>query len=186
MIVRMWFNDDRNVMTSFETELGDAVPSLRRFALSLTRAEADADDLVQDCLERALTHQSQFAAGTNLHAWLFTIMRNRFVSQCRKRREVATPVEDVADRLVVDPRQHQRLDVEDFLKSFRRLPDRDQEVLALIGGAGLSYEETAERLEVELGTVKSRLSRARSRLHDLYHRATAMPPLPPGPDDRFH
>ncbi len=173
-------------MTSFETELGDAVPSLRRFALSLTRAEADADDLVQDCLERALTHQARFEAGTNLHAWLFTIMRNRFVSLCRKRRESPAPVEEMAHRLVVAPGQHQRLDVEDFLKAFRRLPDRDQQVLALIGGAGLSYEETAERLEVELGTVKSRLSRARSRLHQLYRRSTAMPPLPRRAGERVH
>ncbi|TVQ34964.1 MAG: sigma-70 family RNA polymerase sigma factor [Geminicoccaceae bacterium] len=173
-------------MTSFATRLEEAVPSLRRFALSLTQMEADADDLVQDCLERALTHREKFEPGTNLDAWLFTIMRNRFVSDRRKRREVTTPVDAMQDRLVVGPAQQERLNVEDFLKSFRRLPDRDQAVLAMIGGAGLSYEETAARLEVELGTVKSRLSRARARLQELYQDATSIPPLEPGDDEAVH
>ncbi|MFW5679652.1 MAG: sigma-70 family RNA polymerase sigma factor [Pseudomonadota bacterium] len=171
---------------SFDIELEEAVPALKRFAMSLTRKDADADDLVQDCLERALTHQDKFEEGTNLHAWLFTIMRNRFLSDCRRRRETATPIEAMEDRLVSDARQHERLTIEDFLKSFRRLPDRDQEVLALVGGAGLSYEETAERLDVELGTVKSRLSRARTRLQDLYRDSTGVPDYSPHGDEPVH
>jgi RNA polymerase sigma-70 factor (ECF subfamily) len=156
-------------MTPPEPALRDAllaaVPSLRAFAISLSGQVDRADDLVQDTLLRALSHIDRFERGTNLNAWLFTILRNLFHSEYRKRRR---EVEDVdgsyAARLKTHPDQQSHLDYEDFLTALTKVPPDQREALLLVAAQGLSYEEAAEVCGVPLGTVKSRVNRARNRL----------------------
>src|SRR5215212_921789 len=142
-----------------------AVPSLRAFAISLTNNVDRADDLVQDTLLRAIAHIGRFERGTNLNAWLFTILRNLFHSEYRKRRrEVADPDGSYAGRLKVQPEQGSRLDFEDFRAALEHLPSDQREALLLVGASGFSYEEAATICGCAVGTIKSRVNRARSRL----------------------
>ena len=155
-----------------EPELRDAllaaVPSLRAFAISLSGQVDRADDLVQDTLLRALANIDRFERGTNLNAWLFTILRNLFHSEYRKRRrEVEDPDGSYAARLTVHPEQGSRLDFEDFRAALAHLPADQREALLLIGASGFSYEEAAQICECAVGTIKSRVNRARSRLSQL-------------------
>ncbi|HEY8382862.1 MAG TPA: sigma-70 family RNA polymerase sigma factor [Microvirga sp.] len=145
-----------------------AVPSLRAFAISLCGQVDRADDLVQDTLLRALSNIDRFQPGTNLNAWLFTILRNLFHSEYRKRRrEVEDPDGSYASRLKVQPEQGARLDFEDFRTALARLPHEQKEALLLVGASGFSYEEAANICGVAVGTIKSRVNRARSRLSDV-------------------
>jgi RNA polymerase sigma-70 factor (ECF subfamily) len=145
-----------------------AVPSLRAFAISLCGQVDRADDLVQDTLLRALSHIDRFERGTNLNAWLFTILRNLFHSEYRKRRrEVEDPDGSYAGRLRVHPEQGSRLDFEDFRTALAKLPPDQREALLLVGASGFSYEEAAQICECAVGTIKSRVNRARSRLSSL-------------------
>ena len=142
-----------------------AVPSLRAFAMSLTNKPDRADDLVQDALMRAVAHINRFEVGTNLHAWLFTILRNVFHSEYRRRkREVEDADGSYAIRLSAPPEQNARLDFEDFRKALAQIPADQREALLLVGAEGLSYEEAAQVCGIALGTVKSRVHRARTRL----------------------
>jgi RNA polymerase sigma-70 factor, ECF subfamily len=145
-----------------------AVPSLRAFAISLCGQVDRADDLVQDTLLRALSNLHRFQRGTNLNAWLFTILRNLFHSEYRKRRrEVEDPDGSYAERLKVQPEQGARLDFEDFRTALAKLPHDQREALLLIGASGFSYEEAAAICGCAVGTIKSRVSRARSRLQEV-------------------
>jgi RNA polymerase sigma-70 factor (ECF subfamily) len=155
-----------------EPELRDAllaaVPSLRAFAISLCGQVDRADDLVQDTLLRALSHIDRFERGTNLNAWLFTILRNLFHSEYRKRRrEVEDPDGSYAGRLKTQPEQGSRLDFEDFRTALSKLPPDQREALLLVGASGFSYEEAANICQCAVGTIKSRVNRARSRLATL-------------------
>jgi RNA polymerase sigma-70 factor (ECF subfamily) len=142
-----------------------AVPSLRAFAISLCGQVDRADDLVQDTLLRALSNIDRFERGTNLNAWLFTILRNLFHSEYRKRRrEVEDPDGSYAGRLKVQPEQGSRLDFEDFRTALNQLPHDQREALLLVGASGFSYEEAATICGCAVGTIKSRVNRARSRL----------------------
>ena len=144
------------------------LPSLRAFALSLTNAREIADDLVQDTLVRALTKIDQFEPGTNMGAWLFTILRHQFYSQCRRtKREIEDPDGSYAGRLWAPPEQHARCDVQDMLRALGKLPADQREALLLIVAEGLSYEEAARICGVAVGTIKSRVSRGRVRLAEL-------------------
>ena len=144
------------------------LPSLRAFAISLTRNRSSADDLVQDTIVKAWTNFDKYADGTNLQAWLFTILRNTYYSSLRKgRREVADPDGIHAQGLFVNPDHDGRLAYRDFLRAFNQLSDEHREVLTLVGASGFSCEEAAETMGVAVGTVKSRASRARKRLADL-------------------
>jgi RNA polymerase sigma-70 factor (ECF subfamily) len=154
---------------SIEPALRDAllgaVPSLRAFAVSLTGNFDRADDLVQDTLLRALSHIDRFERGTNLNAWLFTILRNLFHSQYRKRkREVEDVDGSYAARLKTAPEQGARLDFEDFRIALAKLPPDQREALLLVGAHGFSYEDAAHIMGCAIGTVKSRVNRARMRL----------------------
>jgi RNA polymerase sigma-70 factor (ECF subfamily) len=145
-----------------------ALPSLRAFALSLTTTREIADDLVQDTLVRALAKIDQFQPGTNMGAWLFTILRNGFYSQCRRtKREIEDPDGSYAARLCTAPEQHARCDVQDMLRALGKLPADQREALLLIVAEGLSYEEAAHICGVAVGTIKSRVSRGRVRLAEL-------------------
>ena len=144
------------------------IPSLRAFALSLSGNSDRADDLVQDTLMKAWANGASFMEGTNMRAWLFTIMRNTFFSQYRKaRREVQDVEGEAASRLVAMPEQLAHLDFSDFKAHLDRLPADQREALVLIGASGFSYEEAAEICGCAVGTIKSRVNRARRRLMSL-------------------
>ena len=150
-----------------------ALPHLRAFAISLTGNLDQADDLVQEAVTRGLTHLHQFEPGTSMRAWLFTILRNQFHTACRKRqREIADPEGVMAGMLSTPPEQHGHLDLSDLQAALAKLPLHHREVLLLIGAEGLSYEETARIVGSNVGTVKSRMNRARARLAELLHVAT--------------
>jgi RNA polymerase sigma-70 factor, ECF subfamily len=154
-----------------ETLLRDlmaAIPNLRAFALSLCNDHSRADDLVQETLMRAWTNLSSFEEGTNLKAWLFTILRNNFFSEHRKRRR---EVEDgdglLSARLAVNPTQQGHMDFQDVTLALTRLPPDQREALILIGAEGFSYEEAANISGCAVGTIKSRVNRGRRRLIQL-------------------
>jgi RNA polymerase sigma-70 factor (ECF subfamily) len=152
--------------------LPEHIPALRGFALSLTRSRSAADDLVQETILKAWSKFDRFQPGTDLRAWLFTIMRNTFYSLRRKmRREVEDPDGIHAQSLFEAPSHDGRLAMGDFLAAFNQLSDEHREVLILVGANGYSYEEAAGMMGVAIGTAKSRANRARARLASLLHLA---------------
>jgi RNA polymerase sigma-70 factor (ECF subfamily) len=156
------------VKTGYKEDLIAAVPMLRAFARSLCGNRDRADDLVQETLVKAIAHRDKFRAGTNLHAWLVTILRNQFYSEGRRRRrEVADPDGIEASRLAVGPHHDGALAFEDFLCALQLLPQDQREALLLIGVSEFSYEDAAQIIGAPVGTVKSRVSRARARLEAL-------------------
>jgi len=157
-----------SVEPAFRDQMLAAVPSLRAFAISLSGSHDRADDLVQDTLMRAWKNVDRFEPGTNLNAWLFTILRNLFHSEYRKRkREVEDPEGLHAARLATRPEQGARLDFEDFQRALSKLQPDQREALLLVGAEGFSYEEAATICNVAVGTVKSRVNRARKKLEEL-------------------
>lgn len=149
-------------------ELVQHLPALRAFALSLARNGAAADDLVQDTILKAWTNIDKFEVGTNLRAWLFTILRNTFYSSRRKvSREVADSDGLHAARLAQKPDHDGRLAMADFRTAFAQLPDEQREALILVGASGFSYEEAAAMCACAVGTIKSRANRGRKRLSEL-------------------
>ena len=162
-------------------QLMDHLPALRAFAVSLTRNPSSADDLVQDTVVKAWENIEKYQVGTNLRAWLFTILRNTFFSSIRRtRREVADPDGVMAGKLSVKPDHDGRLALSDFRRAFDQLSPEHREVLILVGVSGFSYEEAAHMTGVAAGTVKSRASRARAKLCDLMGLAVGEDPLPGG------
>jgi RNA polymerase sigma-70 factor, ECF subfamily len=146
----------------------EAIPHLRAFAISLTGNGDQADDLVQETIVRGLSNLDKFEAGTNLQAWLFTILRNQFYTlKRRKRREVADPDGMMAGSLSTLPEQHGSLDLRDLAMALAQLPPEQREVLLLAGAEGLKYEEIAQICGAKIGTIKSRMNRARARLAEL-------------------
>ncbi len=142
--------------------------NLRAFGVSLCGDKERADDLVQETLFKAWNHLDSFKEGTNLKAWLFTILRNTYFSERRKRkREVEDADGSYAARLSTHPEQHGHMDMQDFRAVLVRLPDDQREALVLVGAAGFSYEEAAEICGCAVGTIKSRVNRARNRLADM-------------------
>ncbi len=142
-----------------------SIPSMRAFAVSLTGNVDQADDLVQEAMVRGLTYIQQFQPGTNIQAWLFAILRNQFHTLHRKRwREVEDPDGSYALSLRTQPEQTAHLDFQDFQQALSKLPVDQREALILVGAEGLSYEQAAEICGVAVGTIKSRVNRARNRL----------------------
>jgi len=141
------------------------IPALRAFAWSISRNGADADDLVQDTLIKAWSHRDKFEPGTNLRAWLFTILRNTYYTAIvRRRREVRDEDDSYAKSLTSAPTQEWGLAMRALQAALDQLPTEHREALILVGAAGLSYEEAAEICGCALGTIKSRVNRARTRL----------------------
>jgi RNA polymerase sigma-70 factor (ECF subfamily) len=148
-----------------ENDLLACVPHLRAFAWFLARNRDRADDLVQDTIVRALTAAQQFRAGSNLKAWMFTILRNLYYNEMRKNRIQTQSLDDpLAYEPAVLPSQVASLEFGDFRRAFWQLADDRREALILIGASGLSYEEAAKVCDCPKGTVKSRVSRARREL----------------------
>src|ERR1700730_2973003 len=144
------------------------LPSLRAFAISLSGNVDRADDLVQETLLRALANIDSFEPGANLPAWLFTILRNLFRSEYRKRRrEVEDSDGRFAETLKTHPEQNSHIEFQEFQQALAKLPPDQREALILIGASGFSYEETAEICGCAVGTVKSRVNRARVKLAEL-------------------
>ena len=156
---------------AFESELGSLLPRLRRFALTLSRCGNDADDLTQMTVERALSRRFQWQQGTRLDSWLYRIMRNLWIDTARQRsrrlRIEAPDEEGVA--VAVDPRSGMdaQIDLQRTMAAMERLPDEQREVVALILVEGLGYQETADVLDLPIGTVSSRLARGRTALLEL-------------------
>jgi RNA polymerase sigma-70 factor (ECF subfamily) len=149
-------------------DLLSVIPNLRAFAVSLCGNIDRADDLVQETLVKAWSNIGTFVEGTNLRAWLFTILRNIYYSEYRKRRrEVADSDGTFAAKLATAPAQSGHMDLLDFRAALQQLPGDQREALILIGASGLSYEEAAGICGCAIGTMKSRVNRARSRLADM-------------------
>jgi RNA polymerase sigma-70 factor (ECF subfamily) len=145
-----------------------SIPNLRAFAISLCGNVDRADDLVQETILRALANIDSFQPGTNMAAWLFTILRNLFRSEYRKRRREVEDVEGkYADNMKSQPDQEGRIELQEFRGALAQLPSDQREALILVGASGFSYEEAAEICECAVGTIKSRVSRARARLAEL-------------------
>jgi RNA polymerase sigma-70 factor (ECF subfamily) len=147
-------------------ELVNETSKLQRFALRLTRNKADADDLVQSTLLRALEKSEQFQGGTDLFKWTARIMFNSFVSQYRRKTKFESQYDPSAyiDSLSIMPNQEEAMDLKIVNAAMGRLSAEHREILVLVCIRGLRYEEAAERLSLPVGTVRSRLSRARSAL----------------------
>lgn len=153
---------------SVRDEMLAAVPKLRAFAISISGSVDRADDLVQETLLRAMANINLFQPGTNMVAWLFTILRNLFRSEYRKRRrEVEDADGSYANRLKSQPEQDSRVEFEEFRTALAKLPEDQREALILVGASGFSYEEAAAICDCAVGTIKSRVNRARNRLCEL-------------------
>jgi RNA polymerase sigma-70 factor, ECF subfamily len=153
----------------FRAGLVSATPHLRAFALSLTGQRETADDLVQDTLVRALQHWNRFAPGTNLQAWLFTLLRNIFYSDHRKRRREVEDVDGLyAAKLSTPPEQPGSVEFAALEVALAKIPEEQREAVLLVGAEGYSYEEAAEICGTKIGTIKSRVNRARRRLAELF------------------
>lgn len=151
-------------MTDQTSEIETQIPALRRYAYALTRDTETADDLVQDCLERALSRWRLHRPGGDLRAWLFAILRNLFIDRYRvsRRRGETAPLDEIS--AATPPMQDAMLGVGDILAALDRLPEEQRSLLLLVGVEDLSYDEAAKVLGVPIGTIMSRLSRARERL----------------------
>ena len=155
-------------MTDYASLITQQIPRLRRYARALAGERSAADDLVQDTLERALNKFHLWRRGSDLRAWLFTIMHNVFINQVRRRRVVPdVPLNDEIMELPAHSAQADRLEIRDLDAALARLPDEQREVLLLVALEQLSYEETAKALGIPIGTVMLRLSRARARLRGI-------------------
>ena len=145
-----------------------AVPGLRAFAISLCGNVDRADDLVQETLLRAIANIDSFQPGTNMSAWLFTILRNHFRSEYRKRRrEVEDSDGHYAETLKSHPSQIGQIEFREFREALAQLPADQREALVLVGASGFSYEETAHICGCAVGTIKSRVSRARKAVIEI-------------------
>lgn len=157
-----------NCGADFKKELLSCLPSLRAFAVTLSGRSDYAEDLVQDTILKAWDKQKSFELGTNMKAWLFTILRNEFYTQIRKRgREVQDIDGAIIGNMAVHPAQYGKLDLDDFTKALEALPEDQREAIILIGASGFSYEEAAEICGCAVGTIKSRVSRARAKLQEI-------------------
>ena len=154
-----------NAVMSWRDEVVGLIPALRAFAWSLSHNGSDADDLVQDTLIKAWTNREKFEPGTNLRAWLFTILRNTYYTNVlRRRREVRDETGEYAETLTSPPTQEWTVAMRALQAALQQLPHEHREALILVGAAGLSYEEAAQICGCALGTIKSRVNRARTRL----------------------
>ncbi|HEU0154643.1 MAG TPA: sigma-70 family RNA polymerase sigma factor [Stellaceae bacterium] len=153
------------------------IPRLRRYARALTRDVIAADDLVQDSLTRALDKFHLWQEGTDLRAWLFTILHNQYVNHVRRavREGIAVGLSDSEPLLTRAPHQGQRLELRDLERAIAKLPEEQRAAILLVGLEGMRYEEVAVVLNIPVGTVRSRLSRGRDALRRLTGIAPELP-----------
>jgi RNA polymerase sigma-70 factor (ECF subfamily) len=153
-------------MNDFGRLVEAEIPRVRRYARALTRDTVRADDLVQSCLERAVAKQHLWQAGTNLRAWLFTLLHNQYVNdvRCSARELGNISIDEVAPVLPTQPNAMASLELRDLERALAKLPQEQRKVILLVGLEGMRYEEVAEILSVPIGTIRSRLSRGRDQL----------------------
>jgi RNA polymerase sigma-70 factor, ECF subfamily len=165
-------------MTDLTRLIEAEIPRLRRYARALTRDVTRADDLVQSCLTRALAKQHLWQPGTDLRAWLFTILHNQHVNDVRRsvREGVTVAVEEMAPVLTVHPGAMAALELRDLETAIGKLAPEQRQVILLVGLEGMQYDEVALILGVPVGTVRSRLSRGRDQLRRLMDMVDDAPP----------
>lgn len=156
-------------MADTHRDIEAEIPRLRRYARALTRDVVTADDLVQDCLTRALGKLHLWQEGSDLRAWLFTILHNQYVNHIRRAVREGAPVglNDSEPLLSRAPQQGKRLELRDLERALAKLPEEQRSVILLVGLEGMRYEEVAAVLDVPVGTIRSRLSRGREALRRL-------------------
>ena len=153
---------------TFKTDLLGSIQAMRAFAISLCGKAEQADDLVQETLIKAWSNQKSFQPGSNIRAWLFTILRNEFYTYLRKRRREVEDADGlIAGNVAVQPEQHGHMNLQDMNSALLRLPVDQREALLLVSASDMSYEEAAAICGVAVGTIKSRVNRARVRLVEL-------------------
>lgn len=153
-------------MTAFQTELEELLPDLTRFARSLTRSEDDAYDLVQDCVERALIKKDYYEDGTNLKSWLFTMMRNLFISQKRREsvaRRYVKHVDNSGDRVQRASQMH-HIFLKETMTAIDDLSSAERDAVVMLGVEESSHRDASSVTRLPVGTIKSRLSRGRANL----------------------
>jgi RNA polymerase sigma-70 factor, ECF subfamily len=157
------------MMSNYAQLLETEIPRLRRYARALTRDAARADDLVQSCLVRAIAKAHLWQPGTDLRAWLFTILHNQHINEIRRsvREGVSVAVEDLAPILTVAPNAGATLQLRDLERAINTLPEEQRQVILLVGLEGMRYEDVAAVLDIPIGTVRSRLSRGHDMLRKL-------------------
>lgn len=162
-------------MTEIRDEIITLIPQLNRYARFLTRNSDQASDLVQDCLERALSRASLYQPETDLRAWLFTMMRNLFINQKRSEKRAR----DYSERIKMDgvaierPRQIDRLLLCELSGAIDQLSASERQAIRLLAVLNYSYEDAAAQTQLPIGTLKSRLSRGRSRLREMLEGSSA-------------
>jgi RNA polymerase sigma-70 factor (ECF subfamily) len=171
--------NQNSASAKLKVDLIASIPRLRAFGVSLCGSADRADDLVQETLVKAWAHLGSFAEGSTLMAWLFTILRNAYFSGYRKRRREMPDTDGVfSGRLVAAPEQIAHMDLLDVRIALAQLPADQREAVILIGGAGHSYEEAAMICGCAIGTIKSRVNRARRRLTQLLSIQSRIDPYP--------
>jgi RNA polymerase sigma-70 factor (ECF subfamily) len=162
----------------FQRDLLALAPHLRAFSRTLCSGRDFADDLAQETLLKAWRARDTFEVGTNLKAWLFTILRNCFYSHGRRAWRQAHWDADAAERIEGPPnKQEWTIELSDTARALRTLPDMQREALILVGAGGFSYEEAAKICDTAIGTVKSRVARGRTALLSLLDGVQPLPPL---------
>jgi RNA polymerase sigma-70 factor (ECF subfamily) len=160
--------DLKSIDRAFDDGIVTSLPSLHSFAVSLTRSVDQAEDLVQETVLRAISKQELFEPGTNLQAWLFAILRNLFCSACRRaKREVEDADGSYAATLISVPDHENRAMLRDLAAALDKLPEGQRKAIMLVGAEGMSYEAAAQSLGCAIGTIQSRVNRARNRLAEL-------------------
>jgi RNA polymerase sigma-70 factor, ECF subfamily len=160
-------------MADIRSRLVAEIPRLRRYARALIRDVTAADDLVQDCLIRAMSKGHLWQEGTDLRAWLFTILHNTYVNHVRRSAlegrtmALSDTVTETGTTLTIAPNQDKRLEVRDLERALAKLPDEQRSALLLVGMEGMNYDDAAAVLDVPVGTIRSRLSRGRAALRQL-------------------
>lgn len=167
---------------SLHDEMLALAPKLRAYAMALTRAGwSDAEDLVQETLMRAWQFRHTFVPGTNLKAWLFRILRNAYLASQAQLRTIPDFDGVLTSRAALEPDQEWRLQFGELLDALAKLPQPSREALLLVVGSGLTYEQAAEVCDCSVGTIKSRISRARERLLELVDADSGRAYSPPPP-----
>ena len=157
----------RDRKSGSSSEVVELIPALRAFARTLCRNSSDADDLVQETLTKGIANLDKFEPGTRMKSWLFTIMRNTFYTRIKIHNREAPGLTDCASaRPIEQATQEWSVRGKELVAAINRLPVQHREVIVLIGMLGMSYEEVAEVCGCAMGTVKSRLNRARASLLD--------------------
>jgi RNA polymerase sigma-70 factor (ECF subfamily) len=166
-----------DIPESFHDMLIAHLPRLRAYAILMTRNRAAADDLLQETALKALRAEAQFTPGTNFGAWMYRILRNEFISSRRRAKRAPASIDDVSDEVLARRgTQESNYFCGEIIRAMDSLQDGQREVLSLICAGGLSYEEAAEMLQCSVGTVKSRLWRARARMEKLLMGDDEAPP----------